>query len=118
MKLELDSEDLEPEHRMCSTSLTTFDKFTEKVQRAIMIVGQATYFTDNRDSYNVIYNPKDGDERFEEGDTVRWNTSLGNTSCRDSYTRSLKGPMRVISVESVDSEHFGHPQRLTIKFYD
>ncbi len=58
MKLELYDEDLKPEHKTCNASQTTFDKFTAAAQKAILAVGEATYYTDGRTSYNVIYPPK------------------------------------------------------------
>ncbi len=58
MRLELGYEDLKPEHAGCNPSQTRFNKFTEKVQQAIQIAGEAVFYNGDRSNYNKIYPKK------------------------------------------------------------
>lgn len=67
MKLELDPTDLAPEFQegkgenvdqKCSTRDVTFDKLNPKAQKAVRVVGRATFFSWDRKTYNVIRPPE------------------------------------------------------------
>lgn len=58
MKLTLDRDDLRPEFRDINCSQTKFEHFTDKTQRAIYMVGKATFYEHDGSNYNVIYAPK------------------------------------------------------------
>ena len=68
MKLELDPSDLssgyqtgtsEDVDQKCSTSQVTFDKLNPRAQTAVRVVEKATFFSWNRQTYNVVYPPKE-----------------------------------------------------------
>ena len=67
MKLELNPRDLAPEYQKgegnnvdqtCSTSEVTFDKLNEKAQNAVCVVGRATFYSWDGQTYNTVYPPK------------------------------------------------------------
>ncbi|NTV30407.1 hypothetical protein HGA91_00300 [candidate division WWE3 bacterium] len=75
MRLTLDPADLKPEHQEATEnggimptlnpSLVRFEHFKPEVQDVIRRVGEATYFTWDRSSYNAIIPPRvvfDGDQ--------------------------------------------------------
>lgn len=55
MKLTLDRIDLRQEHEGIRCSLTKLEHFVDKAQRAIELVGKATFFEYDRSTYNMIY---------------------------------------------------------------
>lgn len=58
MKLTLDMLDLLPQHRTLPIAYTAFEHLDEKAQAAVLVVGRAMLFNWDRDSYNMIYPPK------------------------------------------------------------
>lgn len=54
MKLTIDREDLRPEWQNINCSQTEFEHFNDETQRAIKVVGRATFFEYDRRNYNVI----------------------------------------------------------------
>jgi hypothetical protein len=59
MRLTLDRDDLLPEFRDINCSQTKFEHFSNKAQRAIFMVGKATFYEYDGSNYNVIYAPKE-----------------------------------------------------------
>ena len=58
MVLELSYADLKSERKNCNPSQTKFEKFTDQVQQAIRVVGEAMFYNGDRSNYNKIYPPK------------------------------------------------------------
>lgn len=63
MKLTLDRDDLKETRKEVACSLTKFKHFNAQAQRAILLVGKATFQEYDRSSYNVIYPPKQEQSR-------------------------------------------------------
>jgi len=67
MKLELDPMDLKAEfqrgtggdvNQACSTRDVNFDKLNEQAQAAVKVVGRATFYAWDRQTYNAVYPTK------------------------------------------------------------
>ncbi len=67
MKLTLDPSDLKPEFQVgegdsadqaIPTTEVVFDKLTEKAQKAVQLVGKATFQSWDRKTHNRVYPPK------------------------------------------------------------
>jgi hypothetical protein len=68
MKLDLDPSDLSSEYQTgtsgdvdqkCSTSQVTFDKLNPRAQTVVRVVGKATFFSWDRQTYNAVYPPEE-----------------------------------------------------------
>lgn len=70
MRLELNPSDLAPEFQRgsetennvdqaCSTFQVSFEKLNEKAQTAVRIVGHATFYSWDGETYELVYAPKE-----------------------------------------------------------